>query len=93
MIAEEGRDGDGFQVPGVRDEWKMGCPMSPMWESEGEAWSEDEDACSGASRNVVGLHGPGDKISVFLQDRELAKMALSCHMALDMLCREMYEAL
>ena len=46
IIAEEGRDGDGFQVLGVGDEWKMGCPKSPMWESEGEAWSEDEDASS-----------------------------------------------
>ena len=74
-IAEEGRDGDGCQVPGLRDEWKMGCPESPMWESEGEAWSEDEDASFTASRegnvcndalHVVGLHGPGDKISIFL---------------------------
>ena len=28
----------------------MGCPKSPRWESEGEAWSEDEDASSSASR-------------------------------------------
>ena len=39
---------------------------------------------SGASRegngalHVVGLHGLGDKISLFLQDWELAKVALSC---------------
>ena len=67
----------------------MGCPKSPMWESEGEAWSEDEDASSTASRegnvcndalHVVGLHGPSDKISLFLQDWELARVALSCHM-------------
>ena len=71
-----------------------------MWESEGEAWSEDEHASSGGSRegnvcndalHVVGLHGPGDKISLFLQDWELAKVALSCHMALDMLCQEMHQ--
>ena len=100
IIAEEGRDGDGFQVPGLEDEWKMGCPKIPMRESEGEAWSEDEDASSGASRegntcndalHVVGLHGLGDKICLFLQDWELAKVALSCHMALDTLCQEMHE--
>ena len=45
-IAEEGRDGDGFQVPGLEDEWKVGCPKSPVWEGEGEAWSEDGDASS-----------------------------------------------
>ena len=50
IIAEEGRDGDGFQVPVLEEEWKMGCPKSPRWESEGEAWSEDEDASSTASR-------------------------------------------
>ena len=60
-----------------------------MWESEGEAWSEDEDASSTASR---GLHGSVDKISLFLNDWELAEVALSCHMALDMLCQEMHEA-
>ena len=78
---------------------KMGCPKSPMWESEGEAWSEDESVSSSGSRegnvcndalHVIGLHG--GKISLFLQDWELAKVALSCHMALDMLCQEMHEA-
>ena len=42
--------------------------------------------------HVIGLYGPGDKISLLLQDWELAKVALSCHMALDMLCQEMHEA-
>ena len=66
---EEGRDGDGFQVPGLGDEWKMGCPKGPMWESEGEAWSEDEDVSSGGSHEgnmfYEALH-VGDKISLFL---------------------------
>ena len=69
MIAEEGRAGGG--LPDLEDEWKMGCPKSPMWESEDDAL------------RVIGLYGPGDKISLFLQDWELAKVALSCHMALD----------
>ena len=47
VIVEEGRDGDGCHVPGLGDEWKMGCPM---WESEGEAWSQDENASSSGSR-------------------------------------------
>ena len=72
-----------------------------MWESEGEAWSEDENVSSSGSRegnvcndalHVIGLYGPGDKISLFLQDWELAKVACSCHMALDMLGQEMHEA-
>ena len=79
---------------------ETGCPKSPMWESEGEAWSEDESVSSGSREDtvckdalhVIGLYGPGVKISIFLQDWVLAKVALSCHMALDMLCQEMQEA-
>ena len=73
----------------------MGCPKSPKWESEGDAWSEDESVSSTVSRkalHVIGLYRPGDKISLCLQDWELAKVALRCHMALDMLCLEMNEA-
>ena len=101
VIAEEGRDGDGCRVPGLGDEWKMGCPQSPMWESEGEAWSEDESVSSNGSHkgnmcngalHVIGLHGFGGKISLFLRDWELTKVALSCHMALDMLCQELHGA-
>ena len=42
IIAEEGREGMEFQVPVLGDGWKMRCPMSPLWESEGEAWSEEQ---------------------------------------------------
>ena len=31
-------------------------------------------------------------MSLFLEDWELASVALSCHIALDMLCQEMHEA-
>ena len=41
--------------------------------------------------HVTGLFGPGDKISLFLKAWELAKVALSCRMALDMLCQGMRE--
>ena len=34
----------------------------------------------------------GEKISLFLEDWELARVALSCHIALDMLCQEMPES-
>ena len=86
-------------LPGLEDEWKVGCPKSPMMERESEAWSEDESVSSGGSRegnvcndalHVIGLLGPGGKISPFLKDWEQAKVALSCHMALDMLCQEMH---
>ena len=37
VIAEEGRDGDGFQFTELGEERKMDCPKSTMRESEGEA--------------------------------------------------------
>ena len=33
--------------------------------------------------HVIGLHETGDKISLFLQDWEVAEVALSCQMALE----------
>ena len=38
-VIAEGRDGDGCHVPDLGDEWA--ALKSPIWESEGEAWSED----------------------------------------------------
>ena len=79
----------------------MGCPKSPVWESGDEASSKDECVSSSDSRegnvgndalHVSGLYGLGHKISLFLKDWELAKVALSCQIALDMLCQEMHEA-
>ena len=82
-------------------EWKFGCLKSPLWESEGELWSEDESVpssdsregsvCNGALHNK-GLCGPGDMISLFLKDWEFAPVTFSCHVALDTLCQEMREA-
>ena len=42
-------------------------------------------------RVVIRLHGSGDTIALFLHDWEVAKVALTCHIALDMLCQEMHE--
>ena len=58
--------------------------------SEGGLWSGDEGVSSSASRegnvcndalHIIGLRGPGDKISLFLKDWELARLALSCRSA------------
>ena len=51
-----------------------------------------EKAMCNDALHVIGLHGPGGKISLFLKDWELAKVAFSCHMALDMMCQEVHEA-
>ena len=46
---------------------------------------------SNEALHVIGLYGLGDKISLFFKDWELARVALSCSMALDTLCQEMPE--
>ena len=70
--------GDGFLVPELKG---------------GGVASEDEQAdnVSNEALYVIGLHGSSDKISRYLQDWEVAKVALSCHIALDMLYQESYE--
>ena len=76
LIAEEGRDGEGCHALGLGDEWGMGCPKGPVWESGDEALSKDESASSDGSRednvcnealHVIGLFGLGKKISPFLE--------------------------
>ena len=42
--------------------------------------------------NVIGQNWSGEKVSFFLEDLELARVALSCHTALDVLCLKMHEA-
>ena len=57
-----------------------------------EASDDDQaDNVSNEALHVIGMHGSGDKISLCLRDWEMATVALSCHMALDMRCQEMYE--
>ena len=52
-----------------------------------------EDHVSNEALHVIGLYVLGDKIYLsLLGGWELAKVALSCHMVLDMLCHEMHEA-
>ena len=99
LIAAEGEgSASGCRTPHLGDTC---CPKCPMLESEVEAWSEDEIVFSTISRednvcnealHVIGLYGTGDKDSLFLKAWELARVELSCHMALDMLCQEMHEA-
>ena len=70
--------GDGFQVP----------------ELKGESESSDGYQAGNVGNDALfvnGLHGSSDTIALFFHDWELAKVALRCHMALDILCQEMHE--
>ena len=41
--------------------------------------------------HVIGLNWSGEKISLFLEDWELGRVALSCHIALETLCQARHE--
>ena len=98
-LAAEGEAGSsGSQSPDLGDTWKYGCPKCPDWDSDVEAWTESEGTSSQCQHNVenlalnvMGQDQSGEKMSLFLEDWELARVALSCHIALDMLCQEMHE--
>ena len=75
--------GDGFLVP----ELKGGSEAS----KDEPADSSSENNAGNGALFVIGLHGSGDAIAHFLQDWEVAKVALSCRIALGMLCQEVYE--
>ena len=70
------------------------CGNVGSWtESEGTSSSEQcEHNVESLALNVMEPDQSGEKISLFLEDWELASVALSCHIALDMLCQEMREA-
>ena len=71
--------------------------LVPELKDESEA-SKDEQADSASENNVgsgalfvIGLHRSGDAIALFLQDWKVARVALRCHVALDMLCQELHD--
>ena len=70
--------------------------------AEENSWPSDTGSSvssSSSSENNVGndalfvikVHGSGDTIALFFHDWEVAKLAVSCHIALDMLCQELRE--
>ena len=75
--------GDGFLVPELQDE----CEAS----KDEQADSASENNVGNGALFVIALHRSGDAIALFLQDWEVAKVAFSCHIALDMLCQELHD--
>ena len=91
----------GSQSPDLGDMWRYGCPRSPDWDGNVQSWTESKGTSSHEQRernveslapNVMGQDQSGEKMSLFLEDWELGRVALSCHIALDMLCQELHEA-
>ena len=78
--------------------WKYGCPTRPVWSDDGLEEERGEDASSvecyehnvdNFAIEVVGQNWSSEVISLFLEDWEVGRVALSCHLSMDLLCQEM----
>ena len=75
----------GLHVMAEKDSWRMDS------DSSFSSSSSSENNVGNGALFVIGQHGSGDAIAHFLQDLEVAKVALSCQKALDMFCQELHE--
>ena len=98
---------DESEPPDLGDEWRYGCPKSPIWESGDEKDPKvGSDSASVTSLRyvvyehnnerraieVIGQDLSGDVVALFLEDWEVGRVALSCHVTMDLLCQEMRDA-
>ena len=68
--------------PDLGEMWKLGAAMALQRKEVRvrHPWSIIE---------VVGQNWSSEVISLFLEDEEVGRMALSCHLSIDLLCQEM----
>ena len=71
----------GLHMMAEEDSWRVDSGSSFS------SSSSSENNVGNGALFVIGLLGSVDAIALFLQDWEVAKVALSCHTALDMLCQ------
>ena len=98
VLSELVRFGPSFPVETVKARALIGLHMMAE-ENSGRSENGSSVSSSSSDENnvgndalfVIGLHGSGDTTALFLQDWEVVKVALSRHMALDMLRQELHE--
>ena len=91
FLAAEGEAGSvGSQSHDLGDVWRYGCPKSPEWISLCSA-SETSLGCEVYEHNnecrateVIGQDWSREVVALFLEDWELGRVALSCHMNMDL---------
>ena len=93
FLAVEGEVGSsGSQAPDLGDMWTFGCPES----RSASDISCDGDNCEHDNEcraiKVIGQDWSSEVVALFLEDWELRRVALSCHMVMDLLCQEMRDA-
>ena len=76
----------------------MAVQKSPVWSDDGFEEERGEDASfvefyehnvDNLAIDVVGQHWTSQVISLFLRDWEVGRVALSCHLSMDLLCKEL----
>ena len=73
---------------------------NPVWSSNGVEWGGSEGTSfkyyehnvGNLSLEVVGKNWLGEVFSLCLEDWEVGRVALSCHLSKDLLCQEMRNA-
>ena len=75
------------------------CPESPVWSGDGFEGERIESAQPWRNTNTTSTTSPlkslgrtGQVISLFLEDWEVGRVALSCHLSMDPSCQEMRDA-
>ena len=96
LLAAEGEEGSsGSQSPDLGDMWRHGCPVSP---ERFRSCSTSVASCGGEecehnnecrAIQVVGQDWSSEVVALFLEDWELGRVALSCHVAMDLLRQDM----
>ena len=89
MIAEQATSSscNGLS-PKLRGMSRLGGSRNPFWKGDEGSWTGNE-CTSYYTREVIGQDWSSQVVSLFLEDWELARVAVCCHMALDLLCKEM----
>ena len=99
MMAEENALwSDRDSSPDLGETWKYGCPQSRVWSDDGLENERGEDTSSvehyehnvdKLAIEVVGQNWTSEVISLFLEDWEVGRVALSSHLSMDLSCQEM----
>ena len=96
LLAAEGEASSRVsQSPALRDMSRQGCPKSREWVSSCSA-RETSFGCEVHEHNnkcrqlkSLGQDLSSEVVALFLEDWELGRAALSCHITMDLLCQEM----
>ena len=93
MAEEIALRSNGDSSPDLGDIWRYGCAKSPVWSSNGvgRAGSEEPSSLEYYEHNVgslavevLGQHWSSEAISLFVEDWEVGRVALSCHLSMDL---------